>query len=57
MANAMVNTVSPKAKATPANPIPRPGKAAAKTALPQPPKTSQNVPMNSAKDLFESDIV
>src|SRR5579862_4399032 len=53
MAKAMVSTVSPKARATPAKPIPRPGKAAASTALPQPPKTSQDVPMNSAKSLFE----
>jgi hypothetical protein len=45
----MVSKVSPNAKATPANPIPRFGNAAAKTALPQPPNTSQNVPKNSAK--------
>lgn len=44
-----MSKVSPKAKATPAKPIPRFGKAAAKTALPQPPNTSQNVPKNSAK--------
>src|SRR5215470_8361849 len=44
----MVRTVSPKASATPANPIPRPGKAAENTAAPHPPKTSQNVPKNSA---------
>src|SRR5262249_13033691 len=29
-------------------PIPSPGNAAARTALPQPPNTSQNVPVNSA---------
>jgi hypothetical protein len=56
MANAMVMTVKPNASATPANPIPKPGKAAASTALPQPPKTSQKVPMNSAKHRFESDM-
>src|SRR5262245_18806438 len=28
--------------------MPKPGKAAASTALPQPPSTSQKVPMNSA---------
>src|SRR5579883_1037036 len=44
----MVKTVKPKANATPTNPIPRLGKAAARTALPQPPSTSQSVPMNSA---------
>ena len=36
--------------------MPSPGKAAASTALPQPPKTSQKVPMNSATALFVSDI-
>src|SRR5271156_2627201 len=44
----MVSTVNPKAKATPAKPIPRPGKAAASTAAPQPPNVNQNVPINSA---------
>src|SRR5271167_2739840 len=44
----MVSTVNPKAKATPAKPIPRPGKAAASTAAPQPPNVNQNVPRNSA---------
>ena len=34
MAKAMVMTVRPKARATPRNPIPRPGNAAARTALP-----------------------
>ena len=34
-----------------------PGKAAARTALPQPPKTSQNVPMNSASIRFLSGMV
>src|SRR4029077_1376823 len=56
IANAMVKTVRPNARATPAKPIPRPGKAAASTALPQPPKTSQEVPMNSANALFQSGI-
>src|ERR1051325_7151662 len=44
----MVSTVRPNAKATPRNPMPRFGNAAAKTALPQPPNTSQNVPKNLA---------
>ena len=48
MAKAIVNTVNPKASATPAKPMPSPGNAAARTALPQPPKTSQKVPKNSA---------
>jgi hypothetical protein len=48
MAKAMVNTVKPKASETPCNPMPTPGNAAAKTALPHPPKTSQKVPKNSA---------
>src|SRR4051794_33005956 len=52
MAYAIVNTVSPNASDTPRSPIPRfelvPPKAAARTALPQPPNTSQNVPKNSA---------
>src|SRR5580704_16272050 len=56
IANAMVSTVSPNARATPAKPIPRPGKAAASTALPHPPKTSQKVPINSANDLLDRDI-
>src|SRR4051812_1239221 len=51
----MVKTVKPKARATPANPIPKVGIAAARTALPQPPKTSQNVPRNSAAARLESD--
>src|ERR1035438_6443701 len=56
IANAMVRTVRPKARATPAKPIPRPGKAAASTALPHPPKTSQKVPINSANALFDRGI-
>src|SRR6476660_2407101 len=51
----MVSNVRPNASATPRNPIPIFGKAAASTALPQPPKTSQNVPMNSASALFFRD--
>jgi hypothetical protein len=43
-----VSTVKPNAKATPRNPIPVSGNFAAKTAAPQPPNTSQNVPKNSA---------
>src|SRR5271166_5107235 len=48
MAKAMVSTVRPNARATPANPMPSVGKPAARTAEPQPPKTSQKVPKNSA---------
>src|SRR6185503_6416405 len=44
----MVTTVRPNATETPSSPMPTFGKAAASTALPQPPSTSQNVPMNSA---------
>ena len=44
----MVSTVRPKASDTPAKPMPSSGKAAASTAEPQPPNTSQNVPKNSA---------
>src|SRR6187549_3089764 len=44
----MVSTVRPNATETPSRPMPTFGKAAASTALPQPPSTSQNVPMNSA---------
>jgi hypothetical protein len=47
-ANAIVNTVRPKASDTPKKPIPVFGKVAARTALPQPPRTNQKVPMNSA---------
>src|SRR5581483_2617146 len=53
----MVRTVRPKASATPANPIPSPGNAAASTADPHPPNTSQNVPINSANDLLESGML
>src|SRR5262245_31030556 len=45
---APVSTVSPNASETPRRPIPTPGKVAARTALPHPPRTSQNVPRNSA---------
>src|SRR6266851_6868995 len=44
----MVNTVRPNANATPRKPMPKPGKPAARTAAPQPPKVNQNVPKNSA---------
>src|SRR5215467_7360973 len=54
MAKAMVSSVRPKASATPRNPMPRFGNAAASTALPQPPKTNQKVPRNSAIALFLS---
>ena len=40
------------ASETPTKPIPTPGNAAANTALPQPPKTNQNVPKNSAESLI-----
>jgi hypothetical protein len=56
MAYAMVTTVSPNASATPSNPIPTPGNAADSTALPQPPSTNQNVPMNSASSRFGNGI-
>src|SRR4029450_11544814 len=45
IAYAIVSTVSPKANDTPRSPIPTCGTAAARTALPQPPRTSQNVRM------------
>ncbi len=51
-AYAIVSTVRPNASDTPTNPIPSPGKAAASTALPQPPNTSHAVPRNSAPSLF-----
>src|ERR1700678_793803 len=56
IAKAIVSSVRPKASATPANPMPRLGKAAARTALPHPPRTSQNVPMSSAASRFERGI-
>src|SRR6056297_2059345 len=48
----MVSTVRPKASETPAKPMPSSGKPAARTALPQPPKTSQKVPKASAASLL-----
>src|SRR6185436_9441732 len=48
-AYAQVSTVRPNASATPANPMPSCGNAAASTALPHPPRTSHNVPRNSAE--------
>src|ERR1039457_661644 len=56
IANAIVRTVRPNARATPRYPIPTFGMPAARTALPQPPKTSQKVPMNSAMALFAKGI-
>src|SRR5271168_1490025 len=62
MAKAMVRTVRPKANATPTNPTLKltpgifDGKPAARTAVPQPPKTSQKVPKNSAAARFERGI-
>ena len=44
----MVTTVSPKARDTPSQPMPLFPTDAASTAAPVPPKTSQNVPKNSA---------
>jgi hypothetical protein len=44
----MVKTVRPNASDTPKNPIPNSGNAEDITALPQPPKTNQKVPINSA---------
>ena len=54
MAKAMVRTVRPKASETPRYPIPTPdsGIEQASTALPQPPRTSHEVPMNSAMYFF-----
>jgi MFS family permease len=54
---AMVISVRPKASATPSRPMPSwtPSQVrnlAAMTALPQPPSTSQKVPMNSAPSFF-----
>src|SRR6185369_13587840 len=56
MARAMVSTVSPNASDTPSKPIPTFGNAAANTALPHPPRTSQNVPINSAVHRFVNDM-
>src|SRR5947207_751124 len=44
----------PKRSATPTRPMPISGNLAAKTALPQPPKTSQKVPMNSAPSFLDN---
>src|SRR5882672_12067725 len=52
IANAIVSTVSPNASETPSSPMPTFGNAAASTALPQPPRTSQKVPTNSATGFF-----
>src|SRR3569833_1507152 len=57
MANAIVSTVRPNASDTPSRPMPTLGNAAAITALPQPPSTSQNVPKNSAARRLESGMV
>ena len=50
----MVTTLRPKVKATPSSPMPTCGKAAAMTALPQPIKVNQNVPINSAAYFLKS---
>src|SRR4029078_9544622 len=55
-AYAIVRTVRPNASATPAKPIPRPGKAAASTALPHPPSTSQKVPTISTIDRLPREL-
>ncbi|MNG15976.1 hypothetical protein D3C84_998460 [compost metagenome] len=55
MAKAMVSTVRPNAMATPSTPIPS-GEDAARTALPQPPNTSQNVPNNSVTERLNRDM-
>src|SRR5215472_1470437 len=48
IAYAIVSSVKPKASETPTRPTPTLGNPAASTAVPHPPRTSQNVPMNSA---------
>src|SRR5271155_1936333 len=53
----MVTTVSPNANETPTRPMPTCGKAAASTALPQPPRTSQKVPMNSAASFLVNGMI
>src|SRR5688572_13325361 len=50
-AYAPLTTVRPNASDTPSSPMPTSGKAAASTALPQPPRTNQNVPSASAVSL------
>src|SRR6478672_114904 len=45
------STVRPNASDTPSRPMPTSGKAAASTALPHPPRTSQKVPIDSAASL------
>src|SRR5690349_10178325 len=54
-AYAIVSTDKPKANETPSSPMPTAGNAAASTALPQPPSTSQSVPKNSAVSFCESE--
>ena len=44
MAKAIVSTVRPKASETPSRPMPTSGKAAASTALPQPPNRAKRCP-------------
>jgi hypothetical protein len=53
MAKVIVSTVRRKARATSGNPMPKPGNPVARTALPQPSKTNQNVPTNSAVERFQ----
>ena len=53
IAKAMVRTVNPNASETPTNPMPSPGKAAARTALPQPPSTNQKVPEKFSHVCFQ----
>jgi cell division septation protein DedD len=49
----MVTTLNPNANDTPTSPMPTCGNAAAITALPQPAKVSQNVPIASAAHFLE----
>jgi hypothetical protein len=53
MAYAIVNTAKQNANNTPTRPMPTSRNVAASTALPQPPRTNQNVPMNSAASFFD----
>src|SRR5262245_10465089 len=53
----IVSTLKPKARAMPKKPMPVLGNFDASTAAPQPPKTSQKVPMNSAATFFISVII
>src|SRR5215472_11645400 len=56
-AYAIVSIAKPNARATPRRPTPRSGNAADRTAVPQPPNTSQKVPRNSAAALLVRGIL